>query len=195
MKEKAKLNNLSLQTFVNKSATFNNVRLSFKKNCKTGELKEIFKSKYLSGEIMVIDKVIEECRQNSKGIVMTELEFLKPTSKHVNTTSILPNTKFFNLIDNQFLNHHYLNSLPEKLSKAEIEKAKRDFLNGADAKILLYSLHIINQNPIIVTEETIHSNDKKIFKKIPSNCNHLSINCCSLPKLLNEYYKIGIKLI
>jgi hypothetical protein len=162
---------------------------------KTGELKEIFRSKYLSGEIRVIDKVISECGLTSKGLVMKELDFLKPNAHHVNTNAMLPDKKFFNLLDNQFFNHLYLNSLPEKLSKAELEKSKRDFLNGADAKLLLYSLHISSQNPIIITEETEHSNDRKIFRKIPSNCKHLNIDCCTLPELLNEKYKIGLKLI
>ena len=37
----ATLNNMGMMTFVNKVATFNNVQLSFKKNCKTGQLKDV----------------------------------------------------------------------------------------------------------------------------------------------------------
>jgi len=62
---------------------------------KTGRLKEIIESKYLTGEIKVIDKVIEECGYTAKGIILTELEFLNEKSSHIKTNDLLPNQAFF----------------------------------------------------------------------------------------------------
>jgi Domain of unknown function (DUF4411) len=65
-------------------------------------------------------------------------------------------------------------------------------LTTPDANLLLYSLSIKDNSPIVVTEETKTANDNKIFKKIPENCKEIDIECCSLPKLLKDHFKIDI---
>jgi hypothetical protein len=45
--------------------------------------------------------------------------------------------------------------------------------------------------PILVTEETISENDKKLFKKLPEICKLLEIEHCNLPTLFKKYFKIN----
>ena len=53
-------------------------------------------------------------------------------------------------------------------------------------------MNFTTNNPVVVTEETLNSNDGKIFRKIPNNCKVAGIDCCTLPQLLKEYYKLDI---
>ena len=54
---------------------------------------ELIKFKIASGEVLVIDKIIEECEYTSKGIVLSTLSYLK--DKSFNKTHKLPlNTEF-----------------------------------------------------------------------------------------------------
>ncbi len=69
---------------------------------KKGILFQFFKSKIENGEIIIIDKVLEECTYNSKGLVLeklpylTEKAFLKSSKVPSKTDSLLvPNTKQF----------------------------------------------------------------------------------------------------
>lgn len=77
----------------------------------------------------------------------------------------------------------------------EFELEKTRYLKTPDANLLLYSMTIKNNKPIVVTEETKTSNDNKIFKKIPENCKEIGIHCCTLPVLLKEYFKIYISAL
>ncbi|MFZ1279198.1 MAG: hypothetical protein WAR59_00065, partial [Ignavibacteriaceae bacterium] len=43
---------------------------------KNGVLFKFFKSKIENGEIIIIDKVLQECTYNSKGIIVTTLDYL-----------------------------------------------------------------------------------------------------------------------
>src|SRR5450432_2671678 len=80
-----------------------------------------FKSKISSGEILVIDKIIEECEYTSKGIVLSTLAYLTDKSfnkKHklpLNTEFILPPApaKFYRQVDNQFVNGVLKNKITE----------------------------------------------------------------------------------
>ncbi|PJC57708.1 MAG: hypothetical protein CO025_11940, partial [Ignavibacteria bacterium CG_4_9_14_0_2_um_filter_37_13] len=56
---------------------------------------------------------------------------------------------------------------------SEFESRKKAFLESADSKLLLYCLQhkdeIDSANYVIVTEETVSSNDNKAFKKYYPN--------------------------
>jgi hypothetical protein len=54
---------------------------------KNSVLFDFIKTKIQSGEIIIIDKVLEECTYNSKGIVLKKLDYLADKS-------FLKNTKF-----------------------------------------------------------------------------------------------------
>ena len=146
-------------------------------------------SKIENKDILVLDKVFEECEYTSKGLVVKELEYLKDKKNIIKTTDILPNQKFFNQLENQFIN----GSIKNKLTDVEFENRKNDFLDSADAKLLLYSLINKNDEIVIVSEETEASNDNKSFKKLPAICKILEIDVLTLPELLDRYKEIDLE--
>jgi hypothetical protein len=154
--------------------------LPFDKN-KT--LYNFIKSKIESKEILILDKVFDECEYTSKGIVVKTLPYLSSKKNHVNTTDLLPNQKFFNQLENQFIN----GVIKNKLSAVQFENTKNEFMKSADPKLLLYSLQNKNDNVVIVSEETDTSNDNKLYKKLPAICKILDITIITLPELLDQF--------
>lgn len=79
---------------------------------KEGVLFQFIKSKIEEGNIIIIDKVLEECKYISKGLVLeklhflTEKTFLKSAKVPYKTDSLLvPNTKqFFHQLNSVFVN-------------------------------------------------------------------------------------------
>lgn len=139
----------------------------------------------------MLDKVFEECKYTSKGIVVESLDYLKSKKNQVKTTELLPTTKFFNQLENQFIN----GSVKNRLSNVEFENRKDAFLESADVKLLLYGLSQRNSSEklIIVSEETAVSNDNKSFKKLPAICHILNLEIITLPKLLELYDGIAVE--
>jgi hypothetical protein len=137
---------------------------------------QFFKKKIEIGEVIIIDKVLEECVYNSKGIVIRTLDFLsdksflKVSKVPFKTDSLLiPNTRqFFHQLSSVFVN----SSIRKKLTEVEFENQKDLFLESADMKQIILALNIKKngEKVVLVTEETESSNDNKLFKKIPSIC-------------------------
>lgn len=163
---------------------------------------EAIKTKIANGEILVIDKIIEECEYTSKGIVLTTLAFL--TDKEFNKTHKLPlNTefilppapaKFYRQVDNQFVNGVQKN----RLTETQYDSVKNDFMNSADMKLILTSLTLKKDNPteeiFLVTEETEVSNDNKVFKKIPAICLQLDIQTINIQQLIDKFEGISFEI-
>ncbi len=160
---------------------------------RSGAFKTLIQSKFENGEIIILDKVISEAKYISQGIILKELEFINDKVKHINTSNLVPNTKFFNLLENQFCNKDIIKL--KGISEVEFEQEKTRYLASPDANLILYSISIKNNNPIIVTEETKTSNDSKIFKKIPENCKEIGIDCCTLPILLKDHFQVDISTL
>lgn len=158
---------------------------------KKNVLFDFIKSKIESGEIIVLDKVYEECQYTSKGIVTKTLDYLKEKGNQVKTIDILPNQKFFNQVENQFIN----GSTKNRLTAVEFEERKDSFLESADAKLLLFCLKHGGtlDEVILVTEESEVSNDNKAFKKLPAICKILDIKVMTLPELLKLYDDINFE--
>lgn len=165
---------------------------------KKGVLFQFIKSKIENGDIIIIDKVLEECTYNSKGLVLSKLPyltdkvFLKASKVPYKTDSLLvPNTRqFFHQLNTVFVN----TPIKIKLTEVEFENQKSSFIEGADMKQVILSLNLKNQGEqvIIVTEETESSNDNKLFKKIPAICKELEIDTMTLPELIANYEGIDI---
>lgn len=165
-------------------------------------LYELIKSKIAIGEILVIDKIIEECEYVSKGIVLTTLTFLtdkafnKKYKLPLNTEFILPPTpiKFYRQVDNQFVNGVQKN----RLTETQYDSVKNDFMNSADMKLILTSLKLKKDFPaeevFLVTEETEVSNDNKVFKKIPEICSQLRIETINIQKLIDKFEGISFEI-
>jgi len=167
---------------------------------KKGVLFKFFKTKIEKGEIIIIDKVFQECTYNSRGIVLTTLDylndktFLKSSKVPYKTDSLLAPTpaKFLRQVENQFVNTVVRRQ--KKLSDTEFENQKNSFLNDADMKQIILCLNLIKdgERVVLVTEETESSNDNKLFKKIPAICKELEIETMTLPELIAKYDGIDI---
>jgi len=167
---------------------------------KKGVLFNFFKIKIENGEIIIIDKVFQECTYNSKGIVLTTLDylkdkiFLKSSKVPYKTDSLLAPSpaKFLRQVENQFVNTVVRRQ--KKLSDTEFENQKNSFLNDADMKQIILCLNLIKdgERVVLVTEETESSNDNKLFKKIPAICKELEIETMTLPELIAKYDGIDI---
>ena len=163
---------------------------------------EAIKSKIANGEILVIDKIIDECEYTSKGIVLTTLVFLtdktfnKTHKLPLNTEFILPPApaKFYRQVDNQFVNGIQKN----RLTETQYDSVKNDFMNSADMKLILTSLNFKKDFPseevFLVTEETEVSNDNKVFKKIPAICSQLGIETINIQQLIGKFEGISFEI-
>ncbi|MBH2004037.1 MAG: DUF4411 family protein [Sphingobacteriia bacterium] len=167
---------------------------------KNGVLFQFFKEKIETGEIIIVDKVFEQCEYISKGIVLTKLiylkekDFLKAAKLPYKTDSLLAPSpaKFLRQVENQFINNIVRNQ--RKLTETEFENQKNAFLDDADMKQIILCLNLIKdgEKVVLVTEETENSNDNKLFKKIPAICKELNIDTLTLPELLAKYDGIDI---
>lgn len=154
-------------------------------------LHNFIESKIKSGEIVILDEVYEECKYTSKGIVLKSLTYLNDKKIRVKTDELLPTKKFFNQLENQFINR----AIRNKLTEVEFENRKNAYLESADAKLLLYCLknkNLFDSNLYIVTEETEVSNDNKSYKKLPAICKILEINVLTLPDLIKFYEEVNL---
>ena len=167
---------------------------------KKGVLFQFFKKKIEIGEIIIIDKVLQECKYNSKGIVLTTLDyltekaFLKLAKAPFNTDSLIAPSpaKFLRQVENQFVNTVVRRQ--RKLTDTEFENQKNTFLNDTDIKQIILCLNLLKdgEKVVLVTEETESSNDNKLFKKIPAICKELEVETMTLPELLAKYDGIDI---
>ncbi len=156
------------------------------------------KKKIEKGEIIIVDKVLEECTYNSKGIVVSTLDYLidktfqKAAKVPYKTDSLLvPNTKqFFHQLNSVFVN----SVIRDKITDVEFENLKNSFLESADMRQIILGLNIQQngEKVVLVTEETESSNDSKLFKKIPAICKELNIPTMTLPELLEKYDGIDV---
>ena len=163
---------------------------------------EIIKTKIANGEILVIDKIVEECDYTSKGIVLETLSFLtdkafnKTYKLPLNTEFILPPApaKFYRMVDNNFV----VAIQRKRLNDTQYDSLKTDFMNSADMKMILTSLDLKSKNPAeeiyLVTEETEASNDNKVFKKIPAICSQLDIQTINIQQLIDKFDSIKIEI-
>lgn len=162
----------------------------------------IIKAKVANGEVVVIDKIIEECEYISKGIVLEALSFLsdktfnKTHKLPLNTEFILPPApaKFYRMVDNNFV----VTIQRKRLNDIQYDSLKNDFMNSADMKMILTCLSLKSKNPLeeiyLVTEETESSNDNKIFKKIPAICSQLDIPTINVQQLIDKFEGIKIEI-
>lgn len=155
----------------------------------------LIKKKIQSGDIIILDAVLAECKFQSDGLVLKKLDFLedKDFKKHykvpLKTNDLLPPApaKFIRQVENQFA----IGVMKNKLEDFEFELEKERWLNSADAKLIIYCLNHNHQGTFeevyLVTEETKAQNDLKVFKKIPAICGMLKIDVLTLPELLKRY--------
>lgn len=167
---------------------------------KRGVLFEFFKKKIETGEIIVIDQVLQECTYNSKGIVLATLKYLgdkcfqKANRVPYKTEDLLAPapSKFLRQVDGQFVNTVVRRQ--QNITETEFENQKDLFLKGADMRQVILCLNIQKggERVVLVTEETEVSNDNKLFRKLPAICRELEIETMTLPELLAKYEGIDL---
>jgi len=167
----------------------------------TGKLFYLFKNKIESGEIVIIDEVLEECKYTSKKIVVETFDFLVDkdwNKKHkviAKTDLIIPPSprKFHNIIDNQMINAR----AKREFTDDEYEVAKEQYLKSADARLILFGIDFKPKNKddefYIVTEESDVQNDNKAFKKIPTFGSFVGIDVISIADLLEKYPEVNVQ--
>lgn len=156
---------------------------------------DFFREKVIRKDFILLDEVAVECSFVAKKIVVNNLDFIKAKENQVKTNNLLPNRKFYNLLENQFCNQFQ----KRRLNESEFEAETTNFLKSADAKIILQALKWkdggLFDDPTVVSEETESANDSKLFKKIPLICKAVEIECITLPQLLDKFSdEIQIKL-
>ncbi|HNR49923.1 MAG TPA: DUF4411 family protein [Bacteroidia bacterium] len=167
---------------------------------KKGVLFNFFKTKIEKGEIIIIDKVLEQSTFISKKIIVQKLDFLndknflkKAKVPYKTDNLLVQNTKlFFHQLNNVFVNH--IVKKAHNITDVEFENRKNAFINEADMKQIFLCLNLIKngERVVLVTEETESSNDNKLFKKIPAICKELEIETMTLPELITKYDGIDI---
>lgn len=164
---------------------------------KKTKLFDFIKTEFENGNLIMIDAVYQECVYTSKGIVLksldylTEKEFKKNYKLPVKTKDLIPPStrKFYNL-----LNDNFRTPLSRRLNEAEFEERKKEFLETADARMIILALIKKKKEGVaIVTEESEIGNDHKAFKKIPAICKLLDIKVMTLPELLETYKGIDVE--
>lgn len=168
---------------------------------KKGVLFEVIKRKFETREIILLDGVYEECKYVGQKAILKKLDyledkdFLKENKIIVKTEDLIPlaPAKFLNQLKNQFVANQFQF---RKLTEAEFEVKKKEFMDSADAKLIMYGQRLITENPeekiYLVTEETSAANDLKLFKKIPTICAVLGVPVITLPQLLEKYPEVDL---
>lgn len=154
------------------------------------------KKKIEVGEIIIIDKVYEQCSYSAKGIIISKMvflsdkTFLKAAKLPYKTEMLLAPSpqKFLRMMEHQFV----VSVQRKKLTNVEFENQKSAHLNDADMKQIILCLNLLHSGDdvTLVTEETADSNDNKLFKKIPAMCKELKIKTMTLPELIEQYKEI-----
>ncbi|MFZ5939828.1 MAG: DUF4411 domain-containing protein [Bacteroidota bacterium] len=153
-------------------------------------LTKLIQGKIKNGELILLDKVALESVRVSRGVIAEKLPVIKDKKHQFVTDFLLPEAGFIRDLENKL-------SYPvqkRKLGETEFENRKREFLESADAKLILFCL-ADKRSPsldelILVTEESRASNDGKLFKKLPVLCELLDIGHCNLTSLLIEHFKV-----
>lgn len=152
-------------------------------------LKNFFEKKLKDSSFILIDKVLEECKYQSQKIVVTEYTFTMDKDVVTSTTEILPYKRFFNALSNNWSNPLLRNRLLRDEGEEVFQSQIQEFVKGADAKLILTAKHFKDkgEDVLVVTEETTHSNDGKLFKKIPFICDNLNIGSCNVQELIKRF--------
>ena len=153
-------------------------------------LYNIIKQRILRKEIIIVDKVYEECKYVSDGLVSKSLNFFldknfKRKAQMPYDTSLLvaPNPKeLLHKVDEVYARKAIIRQ--KGLTPTQYEEKKYKFLRDADMTQVILCLRYKDEGvPVtLITEETERNNDNKPFVKIPVICKDLQITTTSLPK-------------
>ncbi|GAB3908955.1 hypothetical protein GCM10028803_45660 [Larkinella knui] len=124
---------------------------------KNDSLKNLFKSNFENGSLIILDVVANEAKYQAKKAISTNLEFIYNSSnakKITSTSSLVPTAKFHRRLDNEFCDHDYLRGKGIVQGDALYQAIKTEYLKSADAKIILYADAQIKGQTLLLESET-----------------------------------------
>lgn len=137
------------------------------------KLLRFVETKLRSGELVFLSTIHLETSRTQKGIALNLMKFLNDGKLRYNDADLTPPSakKFSNMLDSNFC----VPLQKKKLDSEAYAIQKAQYMTTGDAKLLCYALHHMDKNPVVITEETMLSNDSKVFKKLPAICEILGI--------------------
>ena len=151
------------------------------------------KKMFISNDFLLLDSVKNECKKVSKGAVLSEYSFLDSNEMKKKTLKSEENIsrKIHNKIDNNWVANNH------KLNENEYDGVKNKFITSADCQLIICALrhNDCSSNYIVITEESSHSNDNKLFKKLPLICKNEQIQCVNITEVLKRFIKIDFHII
>ncbi|RPH34405.1 MAG: DUF4411 family protein [Bacteroidales bacterium] len=155
-------------------------------------LKNLLIKKVENKEIVILDKVAIESKRTARGVIVEKLEFIEDKKNQIKTDTLLPEVSFLRDLENRLCYAARKNILTD----IQFDNRKKEFLESADAKLILFCLTNKDQlgldKTIVVTEETKADNDNKVFKKLPELCSLLGIDHCNITVLLKNHYNLKL---
>ena len=142
-----------------------------------------------NGELILLDKVADEIRYVSKGIAFNTFKCLQDRKNIRSTSDLMPSKKFYNMLDNSFVNVPVRN-LTLKNDDTAYQNERDAYLQSTDCTLIVYANQQKDGNfePIqILTEETSFQNDNKLFRKIPFICSVLGIPTTDVVQYLKQH--------
>ncbi len=128
------------------------------------------------GELVLLPSVHTECSRVSQRLVLNTYSFL--TKNNIAECVATPAQH------NNLANAWVVSIQKRKLESLEFENQKESYIAGADFQLIAYALE---NDAIIITEESARSNDNKLFKKIPAICKLEKISCINLVEWLQDH--------
>ena len=146
------------------------------------KLLRFIESKFRSGKLILLRSIHIEASRTQKRIAVELMEFLNDDKLIFNDSYLTPPSpkKFSNQLDNNLC----VPLQKKKLSAEIYALQKEQYMSTGDARMILYALNNMGKEPVIITEETMLSNDGKLFKKLPAICEFLNIKHMTIAEWL-----------
>ena len=143
-------------------------------------LYDFVKEKFENNELCLLESVYKEIEYLRQGVIIEKLSFLRTIDKQNN---LILTTKEHSIVDNNWI----VKIQKDKLKDEDYSSQKKDFIEKADCQLVVYAQRE-KEDIFIITEESGHQNDGKVFKKIPSICKALTpiIHCQFLTEYLEK---------
>lgn len=146
------------------------------------KLLRFMENKLRIGELVYLDTIHLEVSRTQKGIALELMCFLNDSELRCSDKDLIPPSpkKFSNMLDSNFC----VTLQKNKLTPEAFTIQKEQYMSTGDAKLLLYALNNMDKDPVVITEETMLSNDGKVFKKLPAICEILKIKHMTIAEWL-----------
>lgn len=137
-------------------------------------------------EFILLAVVKDECKNVRQGLVFKE--FIKDSIKATPFDEVITE-KLHREIDNNFIASM---AKKKQLDEQQYNSQKQEFIKSADFQLIHYAM--LKKQCTIITEESLTSNDNKLFKKIPKIAQQKSIKYLNLAEFIQEKLDMSLKI-